>query len=255
MHGFRLDADTHIITATATSIQNLAKCVRAVGIDIDDLVLESLASAEAVLTPEEREAGVMLADIGGGTTDIAIFKENSIYHTAVLPIAGYQISRDIAVGLGLSFELAEEMKKKYGDVNPFEQTEPSDKKLTDDGHSVSYQELSQIILFRVEELLRLMMMELPATNYDTLVPAGVVLTGGSVKLPGMADLAGKVTRLPVRIGTPPSLPGVSDFLHDPASSTGVGLLLWKMRNQGTRNFRPKRNGFVDVASRLFKLFK
>ena len=118
MHGFRLDVETHIITAAVTSVQNLTKCIRGVGIEIDDLVLEPLASAEAVLTEEERQNGVMLADIGGGTTDIAVFKDNSIYHTSVLPVAGYQITQDISVGLGLSFDLAEEMKKKYGNVMP-----------------------------------------------------------------------------------------------------------------------------------------
>ena len=116
MHGFRLDVETHIITAAVTSIQNLAKCIRGVGIDIDDLILEPLASSEAVLTEDEKRVGVILADIGGGTTDIAIFKDGSIWHTAVLPVAGYQLTRDIAVGLGLPFDVAEEMKKRYGSV-------------------------------------------------------------------------------------------------------------------------------------------
>src|SRR4030043_184556 len=118
MHGFRLDVETHVITAAVTSVQNLIKTIRSLGIAIEDLVLEPLASAEAVLSEEEKQNGVLLADIGGGTTDIAIFKDNSIYHTSVLPVAGYQITRDISVGLNLSFELAESMKKKYGNVMP-----------------------------------------------------------------------------------------------------------------------------------------
>ena len=116
MHGFRLDVETHLITAAIDSVQNLAKCVRGLGIDIEDLVLEPLASAEAVLEPDEREAGVILADIGGGTTDIAVFKDGSIYHTSVIPVAGYQVTRDIALGLNLPFEMAEAMKKKYGSL-------------------------------------------------------------------------------------------------------------------------------------------
>ena len=118
MHGFRLDVETHVITAAVTSVQNLVKCIRGIGIDIEDLVLEPLASSEAVLTEDEKQVGVVLADIGGGTTDIAVFKDGSIWHTAVLPVAGYQLTRDIAIGLGLPFDVAEEMKKKYGSVMP-----------------------------------------------------------------------------------------------------------------------------------------
>jgi cell division protein FtsA len=118
MHGFRLDVETHVITAAATSIQNMLKCIRGVGLDIDDLVLEPLASSEAVLTEDEKQVGVILADIGGGTTDICIFKDGSIWHSSILPVAGYQLTRDIAIGLGLPFDVAEEMKKRYGSVMP-----------------------------------------------------------------------------------------------------------------------------------------
>ena len=117
MHGFRLDVETHVITAAVASIQNLAKCIRGIGIDIDDLVLEPLASSEAILTEDEKQAGIILADIGGGTTDIAIFKDGSIWHTAILPVAGYQLTRDVAIGLGLPFDVAEEMKKKLGNTS------------------------------------------------------------------------------------------------------------------------------------------
>ncbi len=118
MHGFRLDVETHVITAAVTSVQNLVKCIRSIGIDIEDLVLEPLASSEAVLTEDEKQVGVIMADIGGGTTDIAVFREGSIWHTSILPVAGYQLTRDVAIGLGLPFEVAEEMKKKYGSVMP-----------------------------------------------------------------------------------------------------------------------------------------
>ncbi|MBI4296602.1 MAG: cell division protein FtsA, partial [Chloroflexi bacterium] len=255
MHGFRLDVETHIITAAVTSVQNLTKSIRAVGIDIDDLVLEPLASAEAVLTEEERQAGVVLADIGGGTTDIAVFKDKSIYHTAVLPIAGYNVTRDIQVGLGLSYELSEEMKKKYGSVLPSEDKDEGDRTLNEDGHSISYRDLSAIIHTRIEELLRLVVLELPRTDYGKLAPAGIVLTGGCSNLPGIAELAEHVTRMPVRIGVPANLYGVSDNLNDPAYATGVGLLLWKSGSQTAETWVPKGGPLRSFLSRIFKVFK
>jgi len=255
MHGFRLDVETHIITAAVTSVQNLTKCIRGIGIEIDDLVMEPLASAEAVLTEEERQDGVMLADIGGGTTDIAVFKEDTIYHTSVLPVAGYQITRDISVGMGLSFDLAEEMKKKYGNVMPIhEDRDEADMTLTEDGHSVSYRDLSEIIRIRVEELLRLIVLELPHTSYAKLIPSGLVLTGGSANLLGIAELGEEITRLPVRVGTPLNLYGVSDVLRDPAYATSVGLLLWKMKSQGTQNWT-SQSGLRRFVSRIFRLFR
>ncbi len=254
MHGFRLDVETHIITAAVTSVQNLTKCIRSVGIDIEDLVLEPLASAEAVLTEEEKMNGVVLADIGGGTTDIAIFKDNSIFHTAVLPVAGYQITKDISVGLGLSFELAEEMKKKYGNVIPNEEKVENDRPLTHDGHSISYRDLSDIISIRVEELLRLIMLELPQNEQRKLIPSGLVLTGGSSNLPGIAELGSKIASIPVRIGLPLNLYGVSDTLHNPAYATSVGLLLWKSRSQGTQGWEIK-GGLRRFVTRIFGLFR
>jgi cell division protein FtsA len=258
MHGFRLDVETHIITAAITSIQNLTKCIRSIGIDVDDLVMEPLASAEAVLTPEEKQDGVLLADMGGGTTDLALFKDNTIYHTSVLPVAGYQVTRDISVGLGISFELAEEMKKKYGNVTPQEEdAAPSDVAITGDGHSISYQDLSDIIRVRIEEMLRLIILELPQQEYRKLIPDGLVITGGGANLPGIAELGEKVTRMPVRLGRPITLPGVSDALNDPAYATGVGLLLWRLRNQGTAATAPaaKDGSLRRLLTRMFKLFR
>ncbi len=257
MHGFRLDVETHVISAAVTSVKNLTKCIRGIGIDIDDLVLEPLASAEAVLTGEEKAQGVMLADIGGGTTDIAVFKDNSIYHTSVLPVAGYQITHDISVGLNLAFDLAESMKKKYGNVMLVHDAKTADDRtLTEDGHSVSYRDLSEIVRIRVEELLRLIIMELPRSDYAKLIPSGLVLTGGTANLPGIAELGCEVTRLPVRVGAPVSLYGVSDVLRNPAYATSVGLLLWKMKNQGTpsSSWRPQ-SGLRRFVSRIFGLFR
>jgi len=256
MHGFRLDIETHVITAAITSIQNLTKCIRSIGVEVEDLVLEPLASGEAVLTQEEKQDGVMMADIGGGTTDVAIFKDGTVYYTSVLPVAGYQVTRDISIGLGLSFDLAEEMKRKYGNVTPVDdESQQADTTLTQDGHSISYNDLSEITRVRVEELLRLIILELPQTNYSKLIPSGLVLTGGCANLPGIAELAKTVTRLPVRIGIPLRLDGVSDTLQDPAYATGVGLLLWQVRNETRQDWHTKESGLRRFVARILRLFR
>jgi cell division protein FtsA len=230
MHGFRLDVETHIITAAVTSVQNLVKCIRSIGIDIDDLILEPLASNEAVLTEDEKQIGVILADIGGGTTDIAVFREGSIWHTAILPVAGYQVTRDIAIGLGLPFEVAEEMKKRYGSVMPvYEGKTEATNPISEDGHGVSYQDLCDIIRARVEEIIRLILLELPRSEYETLV-------------------------LSVRVGIPGSnVSGITDILHDPAYATSVGLLLWGAKHEGMQTWQSY--GFGAVLRRLISRIK
>ncbi|MFC2069958.1 cell division protein FtsA [Chloroflexota bacterium] len=258
MHGFRLDVETHVITAAVASIQNLAKCIRGLGIDIDDLVLEPLASSEAILTEDEKSAGIILADIGGGTTDIAIFKDGSIWHTAILPVAGYQLTRDVAIGLGLPFDVAEEMKKRYGSVMSIyegtstETTSP----LSEDGHGASYQDLYDILRARVEEIIRLILLELPRSEYETLVPAGLVLTGGSSNLSGIDALGRDILQLPVRVGTPDNVSGINDSLRDPAYATSVGLLIWGAKNQRSQNWSPSkwRPNFRRLASQIKNLF-
>jgi len=258
MHGFRLDVETHVITAAVTSVQNLVKCIRGIGLDIEDLVLEPLASSEAVLTEDEKQAGVILADIGGGTTDIAIFKDGSIWHTAVLPVAGYQFTRDVAIGLGLPFDVAEQMKKRYGSVMPVYETKTeTTSKIAENGHGVSYQDLCDIIRARVEEILRLIMLELPRSEYAALVPAGLVLTGGSSNLSGIDTLGRQILKLPVRVGAPTNIYGISDTLRDPAYATSVGLLLWGMKNQPTQNWKSNRFGanLRHLVSQIRNLFR
>jgi cell division protein FtsA len=256
MHGFRLDVETHIITAAMTSVKNLTKCIRSIGVDVDDLIMEPLASAEAVLEPDERQEGVLLADIGGGTTDLALFKDDTIYYTSVLPVAGYQVTRDISVGLGVSFDMAEEMKKKYGDVTPREDDGRDNQiAVTGDGHSISYNDLSEIIGVRIEEMLRLIMLELPQSDYQKLIPAGLVITGGGANLPGISELGRSISRMPVRVGRPVTLNGVSDSLGDPAYATSVGLMLWKLRNKVTATPEMKKSGFSRLVSRMFRLFR
>jgi cell division protein FtsA len=257
MHGFRLDVETHVITAAVTSVQNLVKCIRSIGIDIEDLVLEPLASSEAVLSEDERQVGVIMADIGGGTTDVAIFREGSIWHTSILPVAGYQLTRDVAIGLGLPFEIAEEMKKKYGSVMPvYEGKVDTAPAISKDGHGVSYQDLCDIIRARVEEILKLIVLEMPNSSYEELVPAGLVLTGGSSNLSGLASMGQEILNMPVRIGIPNNMYGIGDMLQDPAYATSVGLLLWGNKYQGKKQW--KAGGFgsalLNLASQLKKLF-
>jgi len=260
MHGFRLDVETHIITAAITSVQNLVKCIRTLGIDIENLVLEPLASSEAILTEDEKQVGIILADIGGGTTDIAIFKDGSIWHTAILPVAGYQITRDVAIGLGLPFDIAEEMKKRYGSVMPIyegkiETTSP----ISEDGHGVSYQDLCDIIRARVEEIIRLILLELPRLEHETLVPAGLVLTGGSSNLPGIDALGRDILHLPTRVGVPTNINihGIIDTLRDPAYATSVGLLLWGAKYESTRTWKSHIFGsrLRSLIMRIKNLFR
>jgi cell division protein FtsA len=251
MHGFRLDVEAHIVTASVASVENLTKCIRGAGIEIEDLVFEPLASSEAVLTEDERQNGVIMADIGGGTTGVAIIKDNNFSHTSVLPVAGHSLTHDISVGLGVSFELAEEVKKKYASVEPGEE-KLADRTLTEGGQTVPYGELYEIVRSRMEELLRLIVLELPADASKT-VRGGMVLTGGTARLPGLAQLGLEVTHMPVRIGTPPQLYGVSDNLVDPAYSASVGLLLWELSHTGNRNYKSEEHnhGLMSDLGRLF----
>lgn len=200
-----------------------------------------------------------MADIGGGTTDIAIFREGSIWHTSILPVAGYQLTRDLAIGLGLPFEIAEEMKKKYGSVMPvIENKKKGDTSpaISQDGHGVSYQDLCEIIKARVEEILKLIVLEMPNSNYEELVPSGLVLTGGTANLSGLAALGREHLNMPVRIGVPTNTYGIGDMLLDPAYATSVGLLLWGNKYHNRSHIRG--GGFpgniFKLAAQLKKLF-
>jgi cell division protein FtsA len=256
MNGAELETEVHVIMASTSSVQNLIKVIKSLGISIEDLVLEPLASAEAVLAEEEKLAGVLLADIGGGTTDIAIIKDGSIYHTSVLPAAGHQITTDIVAGLGLTYELAEEMKKKYGTLLLSGDASDDEKKIGENGHSISFRALCEIMQARVEEIIRLIVMDVPAENARNLIPAGIVLTGGCTNIPGIAELAEKLTKMPVRIGNPIALNGVSiEALNNPAYATSVGLILWSMKNKGTSNWINKRKGFRGFMDQILSLFK
>ncbi len=241
MSGNRLEVETHIVTGAVTSIHNLIKCIEKTGIEIDDIVLEPLASSEAVLTGAERDLGVAMIDIGGGTTDLAIFINGSIWHTAVIGIGGNHLTNDIAVGLRTPFNVAEDMKKKYGsavaeriDVNEMIKIPTFDNSA---GEAVSRRFLCEIIEARMREMLMLVHEEVRNAGYQGVLPAGVVLTGGSSQLTDLVDLARDVLAMPARIGGPAQLTGLVDSINGPAFSTAVGLLSWGMKNGDYQNPR------------------
>jgi cell division protein FtsA len=250
MHGFRLDVEAHIVTAAQAAVDNLTKCVRGVGIEIENLVFEPLASAESVLTEDERQNGVVMADIGGGTTGVAIIRDNNFIHTSVLPVAGHSLTHDISVGLGVSFELAEEVKKKYASVEPGLE-KLADRTLTEGGQTVPYSELYEIVRSRMEELLRLIVLEMPGDIKS--VRGGLVLTGGTSTLPGLAELGLEITHMPVRIGTPPQLYGVSDHLAEPAYAASVGLLLWQLSHGEGHHVKQeeRQRTFISDLAHMF----
>jgi cell division protein FtsA len=230
MSGVRLEAKIHIVTAAVTSAQNIVKCANKAGLNVMDIVLEPLASAEAVLSRDERDLGVCLIDIGGGTTDLAVFSDGAITHTSVLALGGNHISNDIAVGLRTPFEDAERTKKKFGVASA--RLLGSDDILTVPSvggrrpREVSRKLLCEIIEPRVEEILSLARQELVKARLDERIPSGVVLSGGCAALAGIAELAEEVFETPVRIGLPAHVGGLSDVVRDPMYATGVGLVLY-----------------------------
>lgn len=234
MQGIRLEVETHIVTGASTSVSNLVKCIRGAGVEIDDLILQPLASGEAVLKETEQEMGVVLADIGGGTTDIGIFIEGSIWHTVVLGTGGEHLTRDVAVGLRTPFNTAEELKIQYGHAVPASLATDELIEVTSFGNgarqSVSRLQLAEVIEARAEEILTLILREVKRSGYDGLLAAGLVMCGGSADLAGLKDLGQRVLQLPVRVGRPHDLQGLTDVLESPAYATAVGLLLWGMRH-------------------------
>ncbi len=232
MHGYRLEVETHIITASAATVENLREAVEMAGAHVSQFVLNPLASAEVVLTETEREMGVVVCDIGGGTTDMAIYINGDVWHTMVLAVGGNHITSDIAHGLRLPIPQAEETKLQHGhslqsEVGPEEYF--LIRPFGEEGSvQVSRYDLTHIIQARVEEIFSLMLQEIKRSGYDGLLPAGMVLTGGVSALPGIRKLASQVTGLPVKVAQPQGLIGMVDQLYSPAYSTGVGLLRWAM---------------------------
>ncbi len=236
MSGIRLEAKVHMVTGSVSASQNIVKCIRRCGLEVDDIVLEQLASCSSVLTDDEKELGVCLIDIGGGTTDIAIFVEGAIKHTAVIPIAGDQVTNDIAVALRTPTMNAEDIKRKYACAltqlaNVDEVIEvPS---IGDRApRKISTQNLAEIIEPRYEELMLLVQSELRRSGFEELIAAGIVLTGGSSKVMGLIELAEEIFHMPVRMGGPQNVTGLTEVVKNPIHSTGVGLLMYGKEHQG-----------------------
>lgn len=251
MHGYRLEVEAHIITAAAATVENLRQCVHAAGVDGSQFVLNPLASAEVVLTETERQMGVVVCDIGGGTTDLAVYIDGDVWHTMVLAVGGNHVTSDIAHGLRMPVSQAEEIKKQFGyaierDVDP-EETFSTRGFGDDTPHAVRRADLAHIIEARVEEIFLMVLQEIKRSGYDGLLPAGMVLTGGTSSLPGIRNLASQVMQLPVRVASPENLVGLVDQLHSPAYSTSIGLLHWAMLMNETTVSR-RRSHFKGGSS-------
>ncbi len=242
MAGVRLEAKVHIVTAAVTSAQNIVKCCNRCGLEVAGVVLEPLASAEAVLHDDEKELGVALVDIGGGTTDIAIFSEGSIVHTSVLPLGGNHLTNDIAVGLRTPLDAAEKIKQKYGcALSSMVDPEDTIEVPSVGGRApriLARQILTEIAMPRVEEIFEHVRKEIARAGFDELLASGVVLTGGTTILEGTTELAEEVLGLPARRGAPRGIGGLVDVVRSPSYATGVGLVLYGARQQRTQG-RPQ----------------
>lgn len=243
MSGVRLEAKVHIVTGAVSSAQNIVKSANRVGLNVADIVLEPIASAEAVLSPEEKELGVAMVDIGGGTTDITIFHAGAIKHTAVLPLGGNHITGDVAAGLRTPSNSAEEIKKRYGSAmtSLVQSTETIEVPSTGgrEPRVVSRTVLADIIQPRMEEIFHLVQREIIRSGFDEFLSAGVVLTGGSVLLEGVSELGEQIFKMPVRVGYPTGVGGLVDVVNSPAFATGVGLVLYGAEMGGHRAFTTK----------------
>lgn len=235
MSGVRLEVEVHLVTGATTSVRNVVRSVNRAGLQVQDIVLEPLASAEAVLSDEEKELGILLIDLGGGTTDVALFRDGAVWHTSILPLGGDHISNDVAVGLRTPTAEAEELKKRHGCALTALVREDEVISVPSVGgrkaRQLSRQILSEIIQPRVEEIFTLVARELTKAGLEDAAAAGVVVTGGTSILQGMPELAEQVFDLPVRRGLPAGIGGLSDVVHSPIYSTGVGLALYGARGR------------------------
>ena len=262
MYGQRLDAETHIISGLSTVLQNATKCVETAGVQVETLIVSSLASAEAVLETEERRQGVVLADIGGGTTDIVVFTEGSVCHTAVLPVGGNHITRDLVIGLRCPYQSAEDAKALYGHAIPSEidaeETVELDVFGAEGRRSVERRRIAEIAQARVEEICEMVIREVRRAVHDDILSAGMVLTGGTANLAGIALAAEQVTGLPVRVGAPHGLQGLIDTLSDPAYASSVGVLQWAVRELESGAWQTQRPSFAlpgDLWQRLTRFVR
>ena len=260
MSGVRLESRVHMVTGAVSAAQNITKCVRHCGLEVDGVILEQLASSEAVLLEDEKELGVCLADIGGGTTDIAVFRDGAIRHTAVIPVAGDHVTNDIAVALRTPTQYAEEIKVRHACALAKLAAPDETIEVPSVGdrppRRLARQVLAEVVEPRYEELLVLIQAELRRSGFEDLAAAGMVLTGGSAKMEGLIGLAEEILHVPVRLGVPHGVAGPADMIRNPVHSTGVGLLRFG-RRQGVRRtpVDAERRGFGAVLGRMKSWFE
>jgi cell division protein FtsA len=260
MAGVRLEVKIHIVTGAVTSAQNIIKCANRAGLDVYDIILESLASSEAILNDEERTLGVALVDFGGGTTDLAIFSENSIKHTSVLTLGGDNLSNDIAIGIRTPFKEAEKIKIKYGCGLASLIGQDETIKVPSVGgrepRTMSRKILGEILEPRVEEIFSLIHHEMLRSGYDELVTSGIVVTGGSALLPGVPEIVEQVFNMPARIGYPTNIGGLKEIVNSPMYATAVGLVLYGAKERKRKKeFRIRdTNIFNRIVSRMKRWF-
>ena len=259
MSGMRLEVEIHIVTGAVAAVQNIMKCVHRCGLEVREMILQPLASSKAVLAEDEKDLGVCLVDIGGGTTDVAVFTGGAIRHSAVIPIAGDQITNDIAMALRTPTRDAEDIKIKYGCAlrqlageTPIEVPGVGER----GPRMLSRQTLAEVIEPRVEELYSLVQQELRRSGFEELLSSGIVITGGSSAMQGMVELGEEIFHLPVRLGIPKYVGGLSDVVKTPRMATGVGLLLYGLEHyQRNEETRMQSNSFGDVLARMKAWFQ
>lgn len=254
MSGVRLEAKVHIVTGAVSAAQNIVKCLKRCGLNANDIVLEQFASSQSILTDDEKELGVCMIDIGGGTTDIAIFTDGAIRHTAVIPIAGDQVTNDIAIALRTPARNAEDIKIKYAcalqdlaDTNhmvdiPTVADRP--------GRHLSKRALAEVVEARYEELFTLVAAEIRRSGLEDLIAAGIVLTGGASKVEGAVELAERVFKVPVRMGSPQNVTGLIDVINNPIFATGVGLLLYGMQQRDNQREALTQTSLKNLLARM-----
>jgi cell division protein FtsA len=262
MSGVRLEAKVHIVTGAVSAAQNIVKCVRRCGLEVDDIILEQLASSLSVLTEDEKELGVCLVDIGGGTTDISVFTQGAIRHTSVIPIAGDQVTNDIAVALRTPTQYAEDIKKQWACASG-QGVEDGVVEVPGVGdrppRKLSRQTLAEVVEPRITELYELIGDDLRKSGFMDLLGSGIVLTGGSAKMEGMVELAEEVFHMPVRLGVPQYVGGLSGVVHNPIFATGVGLVLYGHKHTAGPNMAPvgrqATGRFTEILNRMKSWFQ
>lgn len=261
MSGVRLEAKVHLVTCAVNAAQNIENCIKKCGLEVDDIILEQLASSYSVLSEDEKELGVCMVDIGGGTTDIAIFTDGAIRHTAVIPIAGDQVTNDIAMALRTPTQNAEDIKIKYACALAKLAGADETIKVPSVGErpprELSRQSLAEVVEPRYDELFTLINAEIRRSGFEDLIPAGIVLTGGTSKIEGAVELAEEIFHMPVRLGVPQSVKGLTDVVRNPIYSTGVGLLQYgqKAQQDGANRSVSNKQQDVSLISRMKKWFQ